>query len=359
VTAPPGSAAEAADYPSPYSALFFGEVDYREGDGPGDDGFVIGQGVGQLSGELDTRLSVFTEITATARQGEDFEFEVERLFVRYDFSDQFKLSAGRYHTPIGYWNTAYHHGSWLQTSVGRPETMRYGSNVIPIHFMGMLLEGRLWESNFGYKLGWGNGRCQEINDPCDLGDDNGEMAFLGQINYRPLNAHRMETGLTVYVDTATPAEGPETDELLANGYLAFQGESPEIITEFTYARHERTDTPGPDGSTSSVYIQMAYRLWGDASNFKPYIRGEHLDVDNDDPLLGTLGLDYDGVIGGVRWDFSNYAALKFEVRTEEFGDQPRQESAWIQLSFVFDPATRRSERTQTLQQGRSGMVNYR
>jgi hypothetical protein len=59
--------------------------------------------------------------------------------VRYDFSDQFKISAGRFHTPIGYWNTAFHHGSWLQTSVARPEMIKFGSRFIPTHFVGLIV----------------------------------------------------------------------------------------------------------------------------------------------------------------------------------------------------------------------------
>jgi hypothetical protein len=87
--------ASAQDAPPPYHALFFGEVDYRQSDGDDDDGFVIGQLVAHLTGNIDDRLSIMTELTATARQDGDFELEVERLIIKYDFSDQFKLSAGR------------------------------------------------------------------------------------------------------------------------------------------------------------------------------------------------------------------------------------------------------------------------
>ena len=75
---------------------------------------------------------------------------------------------------------------------------------------------------------------------------------------------------------------------------------------------------------------------GKHAALKPYLRIEHLDVDDDDPLLGPLDLDYEGVIVGLRWDFSNYATLKAEVRSEEFGSQERRSSFWLQLAFVFD-----------------------
>jgi len=338
--------AAAQDYgldDSPFRALLFGEVDYRQTDGPGSDGFTIGQLVGQLNAEIDDKLSVFTELTATARRGEDYEFEIERMFVRYDFSDMYKLSAGRFHTPIGYWNTAYHHGSWLQTTIGRPEGVKFGSYVMPIHFMGVQLEGKLWDSDFGYRVGFGNGRCEEINDPCDLGDSNSHPAYLAEVFYRPLNRFRLDTGLTLYVDSVTPAVGPEVDETIIDGYIALQGERPELIAEYLYGIHERKNTIGPEGNTNTAYLQLAYRLGGRVQNLKPYVRAEFVDVDADDPLLGDLGLDYDGYIGGLRWDFSRWAALKTEVRSQEFDHGSRVTSFWIQLAFVFDAAARKAE----------------
>ncbi len=333
---PPSMAQGAYQFGQRFSALGFGEIDYREGDGPGLDGFIIGQLVGQLNARIDDRLSVFTEMTATGRQGEDFEFEVERLVVRYDFSDQYKLSVGRYHTPLGYWNAAFHHGSWLQTTVLRPNAVKFGSNFVPIHFVGALLEGNLGQSDFFYRVGLGNGRSDEINDPGDSGDINDNRAWMFSGHYRPVTKNLLRAGVSVYFDKATPATGPEVDEVLYSAYLAIEGERPEIIAEYHYGDHERTNTLGPNGSTQGGYGQFAYRLTGSASAFKPYARVEYVDADNDDPLLGTLGLDYEGILAGVRWDFSTSAALKAEFRNEEFDNMGTENSFWLQLAFVLD-----------------------
>jgi hypothetical protein len=66
------------------------------------------------------------------------------------------------------------------------------------------------------------------------------------------------------------------------------------------------------------------------------LRVENLDVDEGDPLLGDLGLDYEGISAGLRWDFSPFAALKAEFRREEFADTGKLNSFWLQLAFVFD-----------------------
>src|SRR5437016_8879514 len=56
----------------------------------------------------------------TRGENNTFGVDVERMVVQYSHSDFFKLAVGRYHTAIGYYNTAYHHSTWFQTTTGRP-----------------------------------------------------------------------------------------------------------------------------------------------------------------------------------------------------------------------------------------------
>src|SRR5262249_37195040 len=92
-------------------------------------GFNEGQFILHLSSALSSRVSYFGEISMTARTdaglgsppAPGFNLEVERSIIRFDQSDKLKISFGRYHTPINYWNTQYHHCSWLQTTESRPE----------------------------------------------------------------------------------------------------------------------------------------------------------------------------------------------------------------------------------------------
>jgi hypothetical protein len=46
--------------------------------------------------------------------------DVERYLLQYSYNDYFNLAVGRYHTAIGFYNTAYHHSTWFQTTTGRP-----------------------------------------------------------------------------------------------------------------------------------------------------------------------------------------------------------------------------------------------
>ena len=125
-----------------FNFMGFGDISYISRDDNDEGGFTVGQAVAHASAYLGERFSVFGEFSLTARDSQ-YSIEAERLFVKYEFSDAVKLSAGRYHTPIGYLNSAFHHGAWLQTTVSRPEMIRFGSKIVPIHFVGALLEGNL------------------------------------------------------------------------------------------------------------------------------------------------------------------------------------------------------------------------
>jgi len=325
------------------SALFFGELDVREREHQGEDGFAVGQGVAQFTVQLDERLSVFTEMTAGAQHGHGFEFEVERLIVRYDFSDFFKLSAGRYHTPLGYWNSAYHHGTWLQTTVSRPEAVKFGSNIVPIHFVGALAEGTFGSSNVSYKFGIANGRsAHKINAPGDIGDSNSRPAWLAALRYRPLGRRLLNIGIGAYFDSVTPEVTPDpgrVDEQIYSAHLALESETPEFIAEYTYARHKSSSNRA---KVHAAYGQLAYRLPALDGAFKPYVRVEWLNTQRDDPLFtGIADQDYQGVTVGTRWDFSSFAVLKFEAREEKFEMTGRRTALWVQLAFVFDAASDR------------------
>src|SRR5207253_7321460 len=149
-------------------------------------GFNEGQFILHLSSALSSKVSYFGELSFTARAdagmgsppAPGFNVEVERSIIRFDQSDKLKISFGRYHTPINYWNTAFHHGQWLQTTVNRPEMTQFGGKFIPVHFVGALVEGALPSGglNLHYNVGVGNGRGSVISRGGDAGDINNHRA---------------------------------------------------------------------------------------------------------------------------------------------------------------------------------------
>ena len=319
-----------------FHVMGFGDISYISRDGTSEDGFAIGQAVAHLSASLGDSLSIFGEFSATAKDSE-YTFGVERIVVKYDFSDTFKLSGGRYHTPIGYWNSAFHHGSWLQTSTTRPEMVKFGSKLVPIHFVGLLLEGSIPVSDLGlsYKVGYGNGRHSNIAQAGDAGDINGDKAWMLQLNSRPKSIYGLDFGLGFYNDEVQLEAAPDVKESTVSAYAAWTKESPEIIIEYLYSNHEEVDNSSVSGDVNAWYAQFAYRLKGKHAQWKPYLRFEEQEIDATDPLLGSEGLNQEAGILGVRWDFNPYAALKAEYRNEEFNSGGRENNFRVQISFVL------------------------
>ena len=81
----------------------------------------------------------------------------------YSPNDFFSASVGRYHTGIGYYNTAYHHGTWFQTATGRPLIFAIDGDigVIPIHTLGVSATGAIPSGSLGlhYVAEFGSGRA--------------------------------------------------------------------------------------------------------------------------------------------------------------------------------------------------------
>jgi len=319
-----------------FLVMGFGDVGYFSRDGSSEDGFYIGQAVAHLGASMGDSFSVFGEFSATARDG-DHHFGVERLIVKYDFSDHFKLSAGRYHTPIGYWNAAYHHGAWLQTTVSRPEMARFGSKILPIHFVGALLEGNVPSGRLGldYKVGIGNGRHSSLSGSGDDGDINSDKAWMVQLNSKPRRWNALKVGIGYYADEVPLPDGTDVEESTVSAYAVWTKESPEVIVEYLRSTHKLVTDSSVSGNVDAWFAQVGYRLTGTRSKWKPYARVERIRVDDSDPMLGAEGLDYEGGILGVRWDFNSYAAIKAEYRNEEFDNGGRENNFRVQVSFVL------------------------
>ena len=110
--------ASAREYPS-LKISGFGDVNFAKMKRvEGARGFFEGQLTLHMTSELSPRATFFGEISFSPRTdagtgsppASGFNTEVERMILRFDQSDRLKVSVGRYHTPINYWNTAFHHG---------------------------------------------------------------------------------------------------------------------------------------------------------------------------------------------------------------------------------------------------------
>ena len=269
------------------------------------------------------KVSVFGELSFTARAdagtgvpaATGFNAEVERLIVRYDVNDYFKLSFGRYHTPINYWNTAFHHGQWLQTTISRPEMTQFGGSFIPVHFVGTLVEGEVPAGglNLNYNVGLGNGRGQVISRGGDFGDVNNNRAWLVNAFVKPespVRPARRRLGVSRHGESA------ERHRRRASGSVGAHRvakETPEFIAEFANVTHQPVGG-GPASNSQAFYVQTAYRLpWVQKTleavlplRVHPRSAGRR-DLPHVVPVFHAS-------TAGVRYDITSFAAFKLEYR---------------------------------------------
>jgi hypothetical protein len=333
-----------SEYPS-LRLSGFGNVDFAaQSASEGPRGFNEGQFVLHLASALSPRVNFFGELSFTPRAdagtgspaATGYNAEVERIILRFDQSDRFKASFGRYHTPINWWNTAYHHGAWLQTTISRPEMTQFGGRFIPVHFVGGLVEGSVpaggW--NVNYQAGIGNGRGNVISRGGDAGDNNARPAYVLNVFTKPDRAFGLQAGGSLYLDRVSVPGRPEFSERIVAAHAVWQQGDPELIAEIAHVRHERIGGGAASGNVA-YYIQTAYRLPSFNKVLKPYYRFEHINIDAADQVFtGVMNLD--GSTLGVRYDLSTYAAIKTEARIRRrVQDLPRTNGWFLQVCFTF------------------------
>jgi hypothetical protein len=185
-----------------------------------------------------------------------------------------------------------------------------------------------------YKAGVGNGRAPVISRAGDAGDANSKRAWLVNAFSRPDRAYGLEFGGSLYADTVTVATTREFQERIVSGHVVWQKEDPELIAEIAAVRHRENSGTAPVWN-HAYYVQAAYRLPSFNRLWKPYYRFEHVGIDDADVVFQGVP-PIDGSTLGVRYDASQFAAVKGEFRT--WRREPasvRNYGAFFQICFTF------------------------
>lgn len=147
-------------------------------------------------------------------------FGLQRINLRYKISDLLSVKVGRLHTPLGYWNEVFHHGSWLQTTVGRPEIYRFereDGGFLPVHSVGLELsgEGEIASVDLGYNAYVLNGRGRTVTEVQHVKDKNDSKGFGVLFKAKPHAIEGLQFGPLVYWDRipGDPPTAGRTDHI--------------------------------------------------------------------------------------------------------------------------------------------------
>ena len=293
-----------------------------------------------ITSQLAEKLSFLTELVFSSGPNNVFGVDIERFQLTYRNNKYFEISAGRFHTSIGYYNTAFHHGTWFSTATGRPFMFFFedSGGPLPIHELGVTATGAV--PNTGkFNLHWiaevGNGSA-EVGNPL-YGD--GVENFASDRNHKDVNVaayirpewvEGLQIGASFLTgDLITTVGSVKVNQTIASAYAVLIDSKWEFLNEFVLQRHQVT-VGGQTFNSPMGYTQLAYRI----GKARPYFRWQEVNIPTNDPVISFTGR-YEGPSGGIRYDAFTYACLKLQYNRVYFRNATAQNGVELQLAFTF------------------------
>jgi hypothetical protein len=294
--------------------------------------FRLGQFDLYITSQLADRFSFVGETVFEFDEAKsEFVVDVERVIVAYAIDDHLRLSGGKVHTPIGYWNNAYHHGTVLQPTIERPLLVQFEDNggALPVHTAGVQLSGRdMTEAHLGFDVLLGNGLG---NRPAP--DTNATPSITLAVHSQLTPALRV--GLSGYRDHRVA--GSETKhglplaapmvQVIGGGFLTYLTEGVELIAE---AQQVSNSASGRDTRSPGWF---GYAGWRVAPRLVPYVIHDQLRLAENDPYF--VANDTRRETLGARWEQAASVVFKLELRSIDTRGLPRATDLGAQLAVAF------------------------
>jgi hypothetical protein len=289
-----------------------------------------------MTSKLSDHLSFLAEMVFGADTTNEFGIDLERFQLTYRQNDYFSVSTGRFHTAIGYYNTAYHHGNWFSTAEGRPIMYLFedSGGVLPVHTVGVTMTGLIPQTgNLG--LHWvaeiGNGRSSSpVGEPVqNLYSDRNYKATNFAAYIRPERLHGLQIGGSYYHDRIAPSGLAPVSQGIGSAYAVFITPTWEFLNEGVLLSNHLTGTPITFRSPMA-YTQLSRKF----GIYHPYFRYQYVNDRIGDPVNILQGLFY-GPSVGVRIDYSEYAAFKVQYNRLLKGNLPAANGLNAQIAFTF------------------------
>ena len=233
---------------------------------------------------------------------------------------------GRFHNPIGYWNTVYHHGAYTQTSISRPAIIAFEehSGILPMHQAGLLAEGmfRSSKKGLGYSFAFATGPQYDGElhtwDPLDPSAGDHDISLTANIFQEIISGR---TGLFANYNKIPTSEFEleEIEQLTLGGYLDHEFEPWQLHAAAYYVNNQLIGTTSKTRDEFfNAYLQAEY-LINDHLRF--FGRGEYTLGDDDDDYLGLFPDFVKARLAvGMRYDFAGRQALKLELQANQSRD---------------------------------------
>ena len=284
-----------------------------------------------VTSQISEKFSYLSEVGFEADPASNgIGVDLERAQITYRPNDKFSLSAGRTHAMLGYYSTAFHHGTWFQTTVDRPRIFEFedSGGPLPIHNVGIATMGKVPSGKLG--LHWlaevGNGKqtyslFASATPANVLADHTGKSTNLG-LFARPERFDGLQAGFNWYQASLVPVisllpgyGSPGFPFPNASSYYRqniFIGHVIYIQPRFEFMAEGVEMRDVPRGTSQPLYTSGGYAQISKAfSVVRPYVRYQWLNPNFNDPNNAWVGR-WVGPNVGTRWDINTFVALKFE-----------------------------------------------
>ncbi len=326
-----------ASHDAPGPGLFiraFGAVNWGATNEPGlPNSFALGQFALFATSPITERISVLAEVVMEASRNTRVVTDLERLQLTFRMNDSLHLAAGRYHTAIGYYNSAFHHGSYFEAPILRPRVFAFEDEggVLAVHEVGVRASGAVPNTGaaLNYVVEVGNGRSWEARgeDIDAAPDTNAAKSTNVGLSFRPTRWRGIEVGTSFYRDQIPRTRSRPVDHRVTAAFLVYKTPSVEIMAEWLRLWHrieERTY------ANHGGYLQ-ASKAWG---ALRPYYRYDRLMIHPATPFIGQKG-SYSANIIGLRADPVPKIGIKAEYERGNSGLNTGINVVRTQLVFVF------------------------
>jgi hypothetical protein len=288
-----------------------------------------------VTSRLSEDLSFLAEMVIAADQTNEIGVDLERLQLTYKGSRFIEVSGGRYHTAIGYYSTAFHHGTWFQTATGRPFMYYFedSGGILPVHNVGVTTTG-LVPGTGSLDLHWiaevGNGRnsSKEGQPVQNFQSDRNDMSTNVAAYIKPKWLDGLQTGANWYHDRLYPDGVTRVNQNITGLYAVYITPDWEFMNEVVLLRNE-IDANGQSFDSKLMYSQLSRRF----GSVRPYVRFQNVRSPVGDPVNAFIG-KYEGPSVGVRYNITTYAALKAQCN-RLYQNGPTTNGLDIQVAFTF------------------------
>jgi hypothetical protein len=271
------------------------------------------------------------------------EHEMERLQLGWLVQPTATLWIGRFHNPLGFWNSEHHHGAFMQTTISRPGIIAFEDDggVLPTHVAGLLAEGTLDRDggsvNYAFGIGQGPNLESEL-EPVNILEfrNGGRLAASARLSYRPIDDSAVEFGgFAGY--TRIPVAGgtiDETDQTVAGVFYNVETEKLRLVGELFYVSNRLTGSaPTSHADFTAGYLQAEYQVHPDWALFG---RVEDTRGAKNDAYLDMIPEFLNArAVAGTRFEVARNQALKLELSRNERQDDARFNQVSLQWSMVY------------------------